>query len=30
MKTWFKEHKKVIGWIIILVAVAVVCAINLF
>ncbi len=29
MTKWYKEHKKTIGWIIILVGVAVVCAINL-
>ena len=29
IKKWFKEHKKSIGWIIILIGVVVVCAINL-
>ena len=29
IKKWFKEHKKAIGWIIILIGVVVVCAINL-
>lgn len=29
MSKWFKEHKKTIGWIIILIGIAVACAINL-
>jgi len=29
MIKWFKEHKKTVGWIIILIGVVVVCAINL-
>ncbi len=29
MSKWFKEHKKTIGWIIILIGVVVACAINL-
>lgn len=29
MKRWFKEHKKTIGWTIILIGVVVACAINL-
>ncbi len=27
---WFKEHKKTIGWIIILIGIVVACAINLW
>jgi hypothetical protein len=29
MSKWFKEHKKTIGWIIILIGIVVACAINL-
>jgi hypothetical protein len=28
-KKWFAEHKKTIGWVIILIGVAAACAINL-
>ncbi len=30
MSKWFKEHKKTIGWIIILIGIVVACAINLW
>ncbi len=29
MSKWFKDHKKTIGWIIILIGIVVACAINL-
>lgn len=29
MSKWFKEHKKAIGWVIILIGIVVACAINL-
>lgn len=30
IKNWLKEHKKTIGWIIILIGIVVACAINLW
>jgi hypothetical protein len=29
MTKWFKEHRKTVGWIIILIGIVVACAINL-
>ncbi len=29
MSKWVREHKKTIGWIIILIGIAIACAINL-